>query len=66
MVNEEELFHFHRYTEVENTEHGLIINRNNSLKTLSITQSIIEKNKVIINYSDLVAKQDFSNTFISL
>ena len=66
MINEEELFHFHRYTEVENTEHGLIINRNNSLKTLSITQSIIEKNKVIINYSDLVAKQDFSNTFISL
>ena len=66
IVNEQELFHFHRYTEVENTEHGLIINRNNSLKTLSITQSIIEKNKVIINYSDLVAKQDFSNTFISL
>jgi len=66
MVNEEELFLFHRNTEVENTEYDLIINRNNSLKTLSITQSIIEKNKVIINYSDLVAKQDFSNTFISL
>jgi len=65
-VNEEELFNFHRYTEEGNTEHGLVINRNEMLKTLSITQTVIEKNKVSIHYNDLIAEQDFSNTFISV
>ena len=65
-VTSEELFNFHRYTEEENTEHGLVINRNDTLKTLSITQTIIEKNKVAIHYNDLIAERDFSNTFISV
>jgi hypothetical protein len=65
-VNEKELFNFHRYTEGENTEHGLVINRNDVLKTLSITQTVIEKNKVSIHYNDLIAEKDFSNVFLSL
>ena len=65
-VNEAELFNFHRYTEAENTEHGLVINRNDILKTLSITQTVIEKNKVSIHYNDLIAERDFSNVFLSL
>jgi hypothetical protein len=65
-VNVDELFNFHRYTEPENTEHGLVINRNELLKTLSITQAVVEKNKVEIHYSDLIAERDFSNTFLSL
>ncbi|MES2409954.1 MAG: NRDE family protein [Bacteroidota bacterium] len=65
-VNADELFNFHRYTEEENTEHGLVINRNDALKTLSITQTVIEKNKVQIHYNDLIAERDFSNTFISV
>ena len=65
-VNADELFNFHRYTEEENTEHGLVINRNDTLKTLSITQTVIEKNKVAIHYNDLIAERDFSNTFISV
>ena len=65
-VNEEELFNFHRYTEEENTEHGLIINRNDVLKTLSITQTILEQNKVVIQYSDLIAEKEYSNVFLSL
>lgn len=65
-VNEQELFNFHRYTETENTQHGLVINRNDLLKTLSITQAVIEKNKVAIHYNDLIAERDFSNTFISI
>ena len=65
-VTPDELFNFHRYTEAENTEHGLVINRNDSLKTLSITQTVIEKNKVVIHYNDLIAERDFSNTFISV
>ena len=65
-VNETELFNFHRYTEAENTEHGLVINRNDILKTLSITQTVIEQNKVTIHYNDLIAERDFSNVFLSL
>jgi hypothetical protein len=38
-----EMYDFHRYTEEGNQENGLVINRNGELKTLSITQSIIEK-----------------------
>ncbi|WP_333876362.1 NRDE family protein [Flavobacterium sp.] len=65
-VNEAELFNFHRYTEEENTEHGLVINRNDILKTLSITQTILEQNKVAIRYSDLIAEKEYSNVFISV
>lgn len=65
-VNETELFNFHRYTEAGNAENGLVINRNDALKTLSITQTVIQKNKVAIHYNDLIAERDFSNTFISL
>jgi uncharacterized protein with NRDE domain len=65
-VNEEELFNFHRYTEQENQEHGLVINRNDILKTLSITQTVIEKNKVEIHYSDLITEKEHTNTFISI
>ncbi len=65
-VNAEELFNFHRYTEAENAEHGLVINRNDALKTLSITQTVIEENKVEIHYNDLIAEKDFCNTFISV
>jgi uncharacterized protein with NRDE domain len=65
-INKEELFHFHRYTEEANTEHGLVINRNDVLKTLSITQTVIEKNKVTIHYADLIAEKEYANTFISI
>ncbi|MFN3969263.1 NRDE family protein [Flavobacterium sp.] len=65
-VNEEELFNFHRYTEEENTENGLVINRNDVLKTLSITQTVLEQNKVAIHYSDLIAEKEYSNVFLSL
>ena len=65
-VTETELFNFHRYTEEKNAEHGLVINRGDVLKTLSITQAVIVKNKVEIYYKDLIAQRDFSNTFISV
>jgi uncharacterized protein with NRDE domain len=62
-VNEEELLNFHRYTEEENKEHGLVINRNDVLKTLSITQTIIEQNRLEMKYFDLLNKQEYNNTF---
>jgi hypothetical protein len=36
---------FHRHTEEGNQENGLVINRNEELKTFSITQAVIEKTK---------------------
>lgn len=65
-VAETELFNFHRYTEEKNAENGLVINRNEVLKTLSITQTVIDKNIVEIHYTDLIADREFSNTFISV
>jgi len=65
-ISESEMMNFHRYTEEENTENGLVINRNDELKTLSITQAVIEKNRVSILHYDLIAQKDFSKTFITI
>ncbi len=63
-ISESELYNFHRYTENDNQENGLIINRNNEMMTLSITQSVIEKNKIILNHYDLIANKEFTNTLL--
>ena len=65
-VDATEMFNFHRYTEVENLENGLVINRNDFMKTLSITQTVIEKNKVVLSHYDLQQQKDFTNTFITI
>lgn len=61
-----EMLDFHRNTEQDDSENGLVINRENVLKTLSITQSVIEKNKCVLRYYDLVKTQDFLSSFISI
>jgi uncharacterized protein with NRDE domain len=63
-ATEEEMLHFHRYTEEENQENGLVINRKDELKTLSITQAVLEQNKVAILHYDLIANRDFETSFI--
>jgi transport and Golgi organization protein 2 len=65
-VSAQDMFDFHRNTEDNDAENGLIINRENTLKTLSITQVTIEKNKGIMRYFDLINTEDFSTTFISI
>lgn len=60
-LSEKEMYDFHRYTENENSENGLVINRNNFLKTLSITQTTIENNKAIMKHFDLVNQKEFEN-----
>lgn len=62
-ISESKMHDFHRYTEEGNDENGLVINRNDEMKTLSITQSVIEKNKVTILHYDLITQQDFSTSF---
>lgn len=61
-ITEDEMYNFHRYTENDNTENGLIINRNNMMKTLSITQAIVQEKKVTLHHHDLIAKKDFTTT----
>lgn len=65
-MTETKMLHFHRYTKADNNEDGLVINRNNEMKTLSITQSVIEKNKVMIHHLDLIAEKEYSKTFITI
>jgi uncharacterized protein with NRDE domain len=65
-ISESKMHDFHRYTEEENDENGLVINRNDQMKTLSITQAVIEKNKAAILHYDLIAQQDFSISFITV
>ncbi len=63
-ISELDMLHFHKNTEDNNSENGLVINRNNLLKTLSITQTVIEKNKVSLTHYDLIENLEFANSFI--
>jgi len=63
-VGETEMFDFHRYTQSENNENGLVINRNEKLKTLSITQTVIDKNKAAMVHHDLIEKNKSAHSFI--
>ena len=62
-ISETELFNFHRYTENSDAENGLIINRNDALKTLTITQSVIEDNNLKMMHYDLIQETETSISF---
>ena len=49
----EEILYFHQFTEAENKEFGLQINRNAILKTISITQCKVTNDKIEMIYLDL-------------
>ncbi|HLO73321.1 MAG TPA: NRDE family protein [Flavobacterium sp.] len=53
-----DILNFHLFTESENEEFGLQINRNNLLKTISITQCFISENKIQMSYLDLMENHD--------
>ncbi|KQB42594.1 NRDE family protein [Flavobacterium aquidurense] len=61
-----QMLDFHRNTESDDSENGLVINRENTMKTLSVTQTVIEKNKGMMKYYDLLNTKDFSTTFIRI
>jgi len=61
-----EMLDFHLNTRSEDTQNGLIINRENTMKTLSVTQSVIEQNRGVMKYYDLVKAEDFSTSFIRI
>jgi hypothetical protein len=47
------MMQFHTQTNPENTENGLVINRNNALQTLSVTQTILNHEGIEMSYFDL-------------
>ena len=61
-----EMLNFHRNTHRDDSQNGLIINRADRMKTLSVTQTVIEQNRCIMKYYDLVRKEDFSTSFIRI
>ncbi len=61
-----DMLDFHRNTQNDDSENGLIINRENTLKTLSVTQVVIKQNKGTMKYFDLIKTEDFSTSFISI
>lgn len=60
------MLHFHRYTETDNPENGLVINRNEEMKTLSITQAVLEENRSRILHYDLITQEDFETSFLTI
>lgn len=68
LINQQEvdslkLLEFHQYTEGNNQDFGLIINRENALKTLSITQAVIKQNELVFTYLDLQNQTHFVNSY---
>ncbi len=62
-VSAEKMKFFHKNTEPKDAKNGLIINRDNIYKTLSVTQAVITSNSVFVNHSDLIQNKEYSITF---
>ena len=58
-IDAEDMKHFHMYAGNGNEENGLIINRNDIMKTFSITQTVIEQNKAALFHYDLLEEASF-------
>ncbi len=65
-VTAAEMLHFHRYTENGDSENGLVINRNDKLKTLSITQTVIDRNRLTLTYADLINDEQSAKTVLTI
>jgi uncharacterized protein with NRDE domain len=58
-ITAEKMFQFHRYTKNLDSNNGLVISRNEVLKTLSITQCIIDFSSIEMRYRDLLSNENF-------
>ena len=62
-ISAEKMKFFHKNTEPKDEKNGLIINRDNVYKTLSVTQTVITGDSILINHSDLIQNEEYSITF---
>jgi len=61
-----DMLYFHKNTHSDDKQNGLIINREDIMKTLSVTQVVTEQNKGAMKYYDLIKIEDFSASFIRI
>lgn len=61
VINENKILNFHQKTQSKNKDYGLIINRNNGLKTVSVTQISIQNNSIKMKYVDVENTEIFEN-----
>ncbi|MEZ4800996.1 MAG: hypothetical protein R2809_14735 [Flavobacteriales bacterium] len=54
VLSPKDLFDFHTKTKVEDPEIGLIINRDDKIRTNSVTQFVLSKNKFELSYLDIL------------
>lgn len=64
MITPEDLYQFHRYGDADNLKNGLVINRDDILKTLSITQTVLETSELNLTYHDLVKGEQAHSNFL--
>ena len=57
-ITGESLWHFHRYTQANNPENGLVINRNNKVKTKNITQCVLNSKSITMKHLDLISQEE--------
>jgi uncharacterized protein with NRDE domain len=53
VLTKDKILDFHQNTHSQNTEYGLVIDRGNELKTLSITQVLSIHNQITMDYIDI-------------
>ena len=56
-VSEDSILDFHKYTNEEDQENGLVINRKSGIRTQSICQAVCELNRIELMYEDLPSKK---------
>ncbi|RVU90296.1 hypothetical protein EH230_04925 [Flavobacterium columnare] len=66
IIKAKDIADFHEHTNSDDKENGLIINRNNTLITQSITQTVINQNKMIFIHKDLINDKTYDNNFLML
>lgn len=63
-VSGTDMQYFHLNCNKENTENGLVMNRNDTVKTFSVTQTVVEMNRVKLFHHDLHTGQETVNSFL--
>jgi uncharacterized protein with NRDE domain len=63
MISADTMKFFHKNTEPKDSKNGLIINRDNLYKTLSVTQTVISGDAILVNHSDLIQDKEYTITF---
>ena len=63
-ASELQLREFHKYTKGNDIKNGLVINRDNVVQTQSITQAVIENNKVELFHDDLLTSNTYANSLL--